>query len=61
MSIIKTEWIRPPVPTTAYDWMAYVDGQEDGTGSGQATTGYGPSEVEALRNLCEQLWEMVPT
>jgi hypothetical protein len=53
--MIKTEYIAPPVPTKAYDWVAYVDDQEDGTGTGQATTAYGPTECEALRALCEQL------
>jgi hypothetical protein len=32
-----------------YDWMAYVSGEEDGP------TGRGPTECEALRDLCEQL------
>ena len=49
-SLIVTEYVRPPVPTTDYDWMAYIDGDE-----GDGPTGRGPTEVEALRDLCEQL------
>lgn len=47
--MIKTKYIRPPVPTTRWDWMAYVEDNEGGP------TGYGPTETEALRALCEQL------
>ena len=46
--MIETEYVCPPVPTTAYDWMASVRG-EDGP------IGRGPTECEALRDLCEQL------
>jgi hypothetical protein len=53
--LIRTEYVRPPVPTTMYDWVAYVEGEEDGEGNGQKSTGYGPTECEALRDLCEQL------
>lgn len=53
--LIRTEYVRPPVPTTQYDWVAYVEGEEDGAGEGQQSTAYGPTECEALRNLCEQL------
>jgi len=53
--LIRTEYIAPPVPSTSHDWMAYVIDQEDGTGTGQQSTGYGPTECEALRALCEQL------
>jgi hypothetical protein len=53
MSLIRTEYIAPPVPTTMFDWMAYIDGEEDGTGN--ALTGRGPTETEALRDLAEQL------
>lgn len=53
--LIKTEYIRPPVPTTQFDWMAYVAGEEDGEGAGQQSTGYGATECEALRDLAERL------
>ena len=46
---IVTEYIRPPVPTTRWDWMAHIKGDEEGP------TGYGPTEAEALRDLAEQL------
>lgn len=49
MAKVITEYIRPPVPSTKYDWMAYIEGEEENL------TGYGPTEAEALRNLAEQL------
>ena len=47
--MIVTEHICPPVPTAQWDWLAYVEGEEDGA------TGRGATECEALRDLCEQL------
>ena len=52
MNNIVTEYVCPPVPTTAWDWMAYVKGDEEANG----LTGRGPTEAEALRDLCEQLY-----
>ena len=52
---IGTEYIRPPVPSTQYDWMAYVEGEED-----CMPEGYGPTEAAALRNLAEQLADLIP-
>lgn len=51
MSVV-TEYIRPPVPSTAYDWMAYLKADE---GEEQRPTGYGPTELEAVKSLCEAL------
>ena len=53
MSTVITEHIRPPVPSTQYDWAAHVEGEEE---SGPA--GRGPTEVAALRDLAEQLAEL---
>ena len=53
-SVIVTQCVRPPIPTTMFDWVAYIDGDEDGNGP----TGRGPTEAEALRDLCEQLYTM---
>jgi hypothetical protein len=50
MSIV-TEYVAPPVPTTMYDWVAYVDGEEE-------PCGRGPTEAEALRDLCEKLHDL---
>jgi hypothetical protein len=47
--LITTEYVAPPVPSTLYDWMASVAGEED------FPIGRGPTECEALRDLCEQL------
>ena len=48
--MIVTEYVRPPIPTTLYDWCAYVEGEEE-----SGPVGRGPNETEALRDLCEQL------
>ena len=52
--MIVTEYVAPPVPTTMYDWLAYVEGQDE-----EGPHGRGPSELEAVKDLCEQLAEMV--
>lgn len=51
--MIVTTYVRPPVPTNQWDWMAYIEGDEEGP------TGRGPTEAEALRDLCEQLAAML--
>ena len=51
MSLIVTECVRPPIPTTMFDWVAYIRGDEEC----QQPCGRGPTEAEALRDLCEQL------
>ena len=53
-SLIVTEYVAPPVPTRQWDWIAHIRGDEDGP------TGRGPTECEALRDLCEQLAMMLP-
>ncbi len=52
---IVTEYVRPPVPTTRFDWMAYVQGDEEGN----LPTGRGATEAEALRELATQLLELL--
>ncbi len=47
--LIETERVDPPIPTTMFDWLAAIRGEEDGP------IGRGPNECEALRDLCEQL------
>lgn len=49
--MIVTQYVRPPVPTNKWDWMAYIEGDEEANGP----TGRGPTEADALRDLCEQL------
>lgn len=53
--MIVTRYIAPPVPTRQWDWVAYIKDDEEANGP----TGRGPSETEALRNLCEQLAQLV--
>jgi hypothetical protein len=53
---VVTQFIYPPIPIRTHDWMAYfpdeVDGATDGHGNGP--TGYGATEVDALKNLIEE-------
>lgn len=51
---IITVWIKPPVHSNKYDWQAYVEDHEE-TGP----FGYGPTELEAVRDLAEQLADKV--
>jgi hypothetical protein len=52
---VVTSFLYPPIPVRHFDWAAYIEGDEDGTGSG--TTGRGETEVDALRDLAEKLAE----
>ncbi len=52
--MIVTEFVCPPVPTRQWDWVACVQGDE-----AHGPTGRGPTETEALRDLCEQLAQRV--
>lgn len=47
---IVTRYIRPPIPTTRFDWMAHVEGEDE-----DGPTGYGSTEADAVRELAEQL------
>lgn len=49
--MIVTQRVVPPVPTRQWDWVAYIEGDEEF----QQPCGRGPTEAEALRDLCEQL------
>lgn len=44
-SRIVTEHVYPPVPTRAWDWAAYRDGNEEGL------TGRGATEAAAINDL----------
>ena len=52
MNIVTTR-ILPPIASSQWDWMAHIEGDEEGP------TGYGPTEAEALRALAEKLAELV--
>lgn len=47
---ILTSEDRPPIPTTAFDWSAWVDGDEE-----FAPFGHGRTEAEAIADLKEHL------
>lgn len=51
MSCVITRHEPPPIPVRNYDWHAYIDGQEEGP------TGYGETELEAVTELAEGLYE----
>jgi hypothetical protein len=52
--MIVTQYVAPPVPTRQFDWVAFVQGDEE-----HGPTGRGPTEAEALRDLCKQLTQLV--
>lgn len=45
---IVTEYIKPPVPSHKYDWMAYRDDYDE-----KDFIAYGSTELEAIANLLE--------
>lgn len=52
MSRIETINVRPPVELRQYDWQAHYPDDE-----GDGFVGYGPTEADALKDLCEQIAE----
>jgi hypothetical protein len=48
---IKTDYVRPPIPTKQFDWVAWLDGHEE------LGSEYGPSRDIAVANLLQWLWE----
>jgi hypothetical protein len=52
--MIKTEKVFPPIPDRSFDWLAYVDEEEE-NGNMNA---YAATEVEALKALCDQLYQL---
>lgn len=49
---IKTEFIYPPIPDRRSDWMAWIDGMEE-----SGVYGLGPTELEAINRLREEMEE----
>lgn len=47
--MIVTRFVYPPIPIRDLDWVAFVEGDEEGV------QGSGETETEALRDLCERL------
>lgn len=43
---IVTDYVCPPIPTRAFDWCAYFDGDEE-----DGPRGWGASKEEAVREL----------
>jgi len=48
MKNIITNYIKPPIPTTRYDWEAYYEGDEE-----SGIIGYGKTKEEAIKELKE--------
>lgn len=53
MSRIATKNICPPIPIRQFDWVAFVEGDEEDN----ALHAHGATELEAVRNLAELLLE----
>lgn len=49
--VIVVEHVRPPVPTTRFDWAAWEDGEEEERG----IVGRGSTRQEAIDDLLEKL------
>lgn len=50
--MITTQYDPKPMPDFSWDWSASVDGEEE-------WIEYGPTEVAALKALCERLLMML--
>lgn len=50
MENIVTDFVYPPIPSRNFDWVAYIDGQEE-----EGFYGYGETEREAVNELLEML------
>ena len=50
-SRIKTSFVNPPIPIRDFDWVAWIDGEEEGF------RGHGKTEQEALDELHSELAE----
>lgn len=46
MSLIKTDHIRPPIPSRNFDWTAWYDGDDE-----HGPIGFGATEAEAIADL----------
>ncbi len=49
---ISTNYIFPSIPLRDFDWIAYIEGEEE-----LNINGFGKTEKEAISNLIEQLNE----
>lgn len=51
--MIATQYVYPPIPLRQFDWAAWVD-SELCCSECPLTTGYGPTELDAIFDLLEQ-------
>lgn len=47
---IKTSHVHPPIPVRHFDWLAFIDGQEE-----EGPYGWGATESEAIADLQEAM------
>ena len=52
VSRVRTSFINPPIPIRAFDWVAWIDGEEE-----SMRYGYGRTEQEARDELSNVLAE----
>ena len=50
ISRVKTSFVNPPIPIRAFDWIAWIDGEEE-----SMRYGYGRTEQEAKDELANEL------
>ena len=54
-SRIVTSHVFPPIPMRSHDWCAYHENDVEDL----RRYGWGPTEVEALKDLAERLYEEI--
>lgn len=50
---VVLDCVYPPIPTNAFDWCAYLDGQEE-----NGAYGYGATKAAAIADLLSVLAEL---
>jgi len=52
MKKLVTDYVFPPIPDRCYDWIAYIDGDEE-----KREYGWGKTEAEAIQDWRDQYGE----
>ena len=55
---IVTRCIYPPIPTRSFDWIAYEEGNEEGTVAYGATEQEAVDELQDLQETMDSVTEM---
>ena len=56
-AFIVTEFCRKPIPTNQFDWSACFSDYDGAPDAGWQPVGFGPSELEAIADLMQQVYE----